>query len=146
MRTLSNRIPRTPGAAPGIEHDEIASLPGGSGQAHITCLDYSPAHVSFLEVDSLKDFVAVHRPEWSTVRWINMDGLSDMNAIHALATKYDLHPLAIEDLLHGIQRPKIESYGGEESDFQARLFLVARLPRIEKDRLHHAQVSIFLSR
>ena len=63
MRTLSNRIPRTPGAAPGIEHDEIASLPGGSGQAHITCLDYSPAHVSFLEVESLEDFVAVHRPE-----------------------------------------------------------------------------------
>jgi len=144
MHTRTNRIPRTPGAAPGIEHDEIASLPGGSGLARITCIDYSPGNVSFLEVTDLDDFVARHRPEWSAVRWISVDGLADMAAIHALATKYNLHPLAIEDLLHVTQRPKIETFGGEESDFQARLFIVTRLPRLMDGRLHHEQVSIFL--
>jgi len=38
------------------------------------------------------------------VRWINADGLSDMGVIHALATQYELHLLAVEDLLHMRQR------------------------------------------
>ena len=40
----------------------------------------------------------MHRPEWTTVRWISVNGLSDMHVMKSLATKYDLHPLAIEDI------------------------------------------------
>jgi len=133
-----------PGSAPGIEHDEIASLPNGKGQVSITCIDYSPGQVLVQEVEDLESFLGRHRPEWSAVRWINVDGLSNMNAIHALATKYDLHPLAIEDLLHTTQRPKVESYGGEESEFLARLFIITRVLQIEDGRLTHHQISIFV--
>ena len=52
------------------------------------------------------------------MRWINVAGLSDMHGVHALATKYNLHLLAIEDGLHLSQRPKIESYG-EEGEFHS---------------------------
>jgi magnesium transporter len=78
------------------------------------------------------------------VRWINVAGLADMDAIHALATKYDLHPLAIEDLLQASQRPKIEAYGGEESEIQARLFIIARDLHLKDGHLQHSQISIFL--
>jgi magnesium transporter len=132
------------GTAPGIEYDEIIDLPGGNAPAVITCIDYSPGNVSTQEIGDLEDFVAHHRPEWSAVRWISIVGLSDMNAIHALATKYELHPLAVEDLLHAKQRPKVESYGGEESEFRARLFIVTRMLHIKAGRLHHEQLSIFL--
>jgi magnesium transporter len=67
-----------------------------------------------------------------------------MNAIHALATKYDLHPLAVEDVVHARQSPKVESYGGEESEFLARLFIVARMLNMEDEDLRHEQLSIFL--
>jgi magnesium transporter len=107
-------------------------------------MDYSPGKVSTQEVDSLGDFLAHHRPEWAVVRWISIVGLSDMDAIHALATKYDLHPLAVEDVLHARQRPKVESYGGEESEFLARLFIVTRMPSIRDETLRHEQFSIFL--
>jgi magnesium transporter len=130
--------------APGIEHDEIASLPAGSGTTRITCTDYCPAQVTVQEVEDLKNFIDRHRPEWSAVRWICVDGLSDMRAIQALATKYDLHPLAIEDVLHRTQRPKVEAYGGEETEFIARLFIVTHALRIDDERLAHDQVSIFL--
>ena len=144
MKAKFNQIKSIPGAAPGIEHDEIVNLPAGSGQVSISCIDYSPEQVSMQEIADLDDFVSHHRPEWSVVRWICVDGLSDRHAIHALATKYDLHPLAVEDLLHGTQRPKVDSYGGEGSEFLARMFIVARALSIKDGRLQHEQVSIFL--
>jgi magnesium transporter len=132
------------GSAPGIEHEELVNIPGGDARTAVTCIDYSPGNVSIQEIDDLDDFMAHHRPEWSVVRWIQVVGLSDMSAVHALATKYDLHPLAIEDVLHARQRPKVESYGGEESDFLARMFIVTRVLRLEEGHLEHIQLSIFL--
>jgi magnesium transporter len=78
------------------------------------------------------------------VRWISVDGLSNLNAIHALATKYDLHPLAVEDVIHSRQRPKVEPYGGGDSEFQARLFIATRLLRVRDGTLHNEQISIFV--
>ena len=132
-----------PGAAPGIEHDEIVSLPSAGEPAHVTCIDYCPSHVQVQEVDDLEAFLDRHRPEWGAVRWINIDGLSDMKVIHALATKYELHPLAVEDLLHVPQRPKVDSYGGDSS-MRARLFVVTRILHAGEGELRSEQVSLFL--
>jgi magnesium transporter len=133
-----------PGSAPGIEHHEIRSLPRVQQRAAITSVDYSPGNVLEQEVDDLEEFLARHRPEWSVVRWIRVVGLSDLDAIHALATKYDLHPLAVEDVLHARQRPKIESYGGEASEYQARLFIVTQMFTLQEGTLQHGQLSLFL--
>ena len=75
------------GSAPGIEHDELITISGGDTRTAVTCFDYSPGHVLIQEVKDLTDFVAHHRPEWSVVRWIRVVGLSDMNAVHALAER-----------------------------------------------------------
>src|SRR5689334_11145195 len=99
MQNYSNHTQSVPGSAPGIEHHEIACLPSRTGQAHIACLDYSPGQVAAQAIDNLEDFVGRHRPEWAVVRWISVDGLADLHAIQALATKYDLHPLVVEDML-----------------------------------------------
>jgi magnesium transporter len=138
------RIRGNVGAAPGVEHEDIVRLPGGSGPVTVTCIDYCPAEVQVQEITDLKDFLEHHRPEWSAVRWINADGLSDMNVIHALATKYELHPLAVEDLLHVSQRPKVESYGGDDSEINARLFVVVHAVELKEHSLHSEQISIFL--
>ncbi|MCU0484541.1 MAG: magnesium/cobalt transporter CorA [Anaerolineales bacterium] len=144
MRRRKDHIQTVPGGAPGIEHDEIASLPGGTGQVRVSCMDYSPSQVASQEVLNIDDFIRTHRPDWSAVRWINVDGFSDMHVIQALAEKYDLHPLAIEDTLHKTQRPKVESYGGDESNLLARLFIVTHAIEIEDNHLKQEQVSIFL--
>jgi magnesium transporter len=133
-----------PGAAPGIEHEDIVRLPGAIGNVYITCVDYSPDNCLFQEIADLQDFIAHHRPEWSVVRWINIDGLSDMNVIHAFAAKYELHPLAVEDLLLTAQRPKVDSFGGEGSEFRARLFIIARMLQLVEGQLSNEQISIFL--
>jgi magnesium transporter len=142
------RLPRrfkkaTPGSAPGLEPRDLSALPSTPGAARITCIDYSPDHVGVEEVRSLPDFIAGHRPDWSLVRWINVDGLSDLAVMRALAEKYRLHPLAIEDVLHVPQRPKVQAYGGD-GDYQARLFVIVREIELREGALHTEQASIFV--
>lgn len=144
MRSQFVGLQNDPAAAPGIEHHEIAALPVGPGQVVVTCIDYSPLQIIEQQVEDLNSFLDYHRSEWVKVRWINVDGLSDMGVIHALATKYELHPLAIEDLLDLSDRPKVEPYGGEESDLRARMFIVARTLELAVGRLVSRQISLFL--
>lgn len=144
MQTNVDPTQRVPGAAPGIEHDELTRLPAGPTPARITCIDYGPDRQAAKDIGDLDEFVARRRPEWTAVRWINVDGPSDSRAIHALATKYDLHPLAVEDMLHKGQRPKVEAYGGEGSEYMARLFIVTHALQLCDRQLHSDQVSIFI--
>jgi magnesium transporter len=134
------------GASPGLEHEDIIKLPGGPSPVQVTCIDYGPDQARLQEIKDIEDFLAGHRPEWSVVRWINVDGLSDMAVIHALATKYELHPLAIEDLLHPRQRAKVEAYGGDDTGLPPRLFIVARMLELEDRRLTSDQISMLLGR
>jgi magnesium transporter len=132
-----------PGSAPGIEPHELASLPSTPGAARITCIDYCPTEVRFEEVKDISQFIIGHRPDWSKVRWINVDGLTDLDAIGALAEKYALHPLAIEDVLHVPQRPKMQAYE-DDGTYQARLFIITRELELREGQLHSEQVSIFV--
>ena len=94
-------------------------------------------------MSDLDDFIARHRPEWSVVRWINVDGLSDLGVIRALAEKYRLHPLAVEDVLHVPQRPRVQAYE-EDGTYQARLFVIAREMELIDGSLRTEQVSLFV--
>lgn len=74
------------------------------------------------EVDSLEKYLSEveqsktavesainQRPDWSNVRWINVNGLS-WEAISIIGRKYELHPLSVEDLIDIPQRTKIDIY------------------------------------
>ncbi|HQY34753.1 magnesium/cobalt transporter CorA [Actinotalea sp.] len=115
-----------------------------AGETTVTCVDYSAADVHEQRVGDLATFLEQHRPAWSAVRWIDVVGFADLDAIHALAAKYELHPLALEDLLSHSQRPKIDAYGGAGSNLNARLFISTRALHLREGRLRSAPVSIFL--
>ncbi len=144
-----SRMPKiqelTPGAASGIEHHELEQRPGSTEPVYVTCTDYSPERVQVEQICDMDDFIARHRPAWSTVRWINIDGLTDMSVIRALAEKYNLHPLAIEDVVQIPQRPKAEDYPGT-GDHQARIFVIARMLELTSGHLASDQISFFLGR
>jgi magnesium transporter len=134
----------TLGTEAGFDPSELMQLPSVKGSGRVTCIDYCPERYRVEEVPSLPDFLMRHRPEWSAVRWINVHGLEDMEAIRAIAEKYELHPLAIEDVL-STQRPKLEDYPGS-GEHPGRLFLVARVIRVSGRRLVSKQISFFLGR
>jgi magnesium transporter len=142
MPRLSMPLPGTPG---GIEAADLTRRPSGSGPVTVTCIDYSPDQVDVQVVEDIPAFLACHRPAWSHVRWIDIVGLSRMEVIRDFAEKYQLHPLAIEDVLQPLERPKVEDFPAQ-GDLPGRLFVVARAIDERDGQLHSDQVSLFLGR
>jgi len=132
-----------PGAAPGIEPRELPPPPALAGATRITCIDYSVDEVEQREVQNLAAFIHDHRPAWAKVRWINVDGLGDLGVVRAIAEKYQLHPLAVEDVLHVPQRPKVQAYD-ETAEYQARLCVIMRMVALQEGELQAEQVSLFV--
>jgi magnesium transporter len=150
VRSLRPRfsVPRVrkrskPGAVAGIELSDLARMPATQELVAVTCIDYGPQQAQVQTVTDLPAFLSVHRPEWATVRWINIDGLGDMSVIRGFAEKYHLHPLAVEDLLNVTHRPKVEAYV-DDGNMQARLFVIARMLELSDGHLRSEQISVFL--
>ncbi|WP_440997859.1 CorA family divalent cation transporter [Arhodomonas sp. SL1] len=71
---------------------------------------------------------------------MDVRGLGDAAIIERLGSLFDLHPLALEDVLntHQRQRPKAENYGTNTS-------VITRLPHWGNETLELEQISLFLS-
>ncbi|KAH7886321.1 hypothetical protein F5I97DRAFT_1879408 [Phlebopus sp. FC_14] len=109
MRRASNVISRygEVGAEPGVDpRRSSAHLHYGHIRQNslIELVDYSTVRASFGRMTNsefitlLNDKDAGKRAPWVKVRWINICGIS-WDVISALAMHYDLHPLAVEDVL-----------------------------------------------
>ena len=137
-----------PGTPAGLDKEQLSELPSSCGEVKVTVINFSPDKVETRTIDDIERFVAGHRPEWCKVSWINVDGVSDLVSIKALAGKYELHPLAVEDLLHLPQRPKVDGYGegpsGLPGTHPARLFVVARMLQMIDGQLASEQISFFV--
>jgi Mg2+ and Co2+ transporter CorA len=79
-------------------------------------VDYSSNNVQITQYDNqgLIDFLQESRglsESWAKVRWINVGGIS-WDVLSALTIKYDLHPLSLENILHGrrTSRSKADYY------------------------------------
>lgn len=98
-------------AEPGLDYKTM-DVEGFNGPSVLTVCDYSASKCVVSKKMNHKpdweEFFVRGRPKWSKVRWINVDGLN-WESIKLLANKYNLHRLAIEDLL-SVQRTKIDLY------------------------------------
>ena len=134
------------GGVPGLTPQQIAEqLKDSQAKAHVSIIDYGGGRTERQdEVDDLAAVLQQGRPDWTQVRWINVVGLSEAPVLTALAEHYDLHPLAMEDVVHASSRPKVETYGEPEIG-RPRYFLTARmLYRDEQSQgLVAEQVSLF---
>ncbi len=124
-----------PGSAPGIESLPDLDQPPAAGEIRVRCVDYAPDRIETHEVTDLDGFLEQPRPQWSKVRWINVDGLHPW-AVNKLREKFGFHTLAAEDVLRVPQRPKLENYDDN-------LFIVVRMLMLVDSRLKHEQVSVF---
>jgi magnesium transporter len=134
-----------PGSSPGIETHELSARISTDAPVRVTCVDYCLEQMQIEHVDNLGNFLDQHRPAWSMVRWIQVEGLSQMESIRAFAEKYQLHPLAIEDMLIASHQPKLEEYPGSE-ELPGRLFIVGQMVTMVGGALSSEQVSLFLGR
>jgi magnesium transporter len=55
------------------------------------------------------DLNLIH-PKPSGVVWVDVEGVHQVETIRSLGEAYNLHPLALEDIVSTVQRPKVEDY------------------------------------
>ena len=75
----------------------------------MTLIDYNEEQVHERRIENPED--GRPSPDRSSVRWINVDGLSDVDVLQKIGHVFSLHPLMLEDIATLGQRPKLEDDG-----------------------------------
>ncbi|MCB2053279.1 MAG: magnesium/cobalt transporter CorA [Geminicoccaceae bacterium] len=135
-RFWKTRKREKPGSAPGTLVGDPAAL---ASQVHLFVFDADTpdkplGHVREVPTPSLERIRAIFTE--GRRLWLNVDGLKDVALIEALGGVFGLHRLALEDVVSGHQRPKIE-------DYEDHLFIVLRMAVAEHPG-ESEQVGIFL--
>ncbi|KAJ7635160.1 magnesium transporter [Roridomyces roridus] len=104
---------RAAGAEPGIDpRRATADLEFGWIQEEcvVEVVDYSSVGCNVQRMKNNEEFIRFMndpstsaRQPWVKVRWINIGGLS-WDVVKAVSLRYDLHPLALEDVFHSNSR------------------------------------------
>lgn len=71
------------------------------------------------------------------VLWVQVVGFGDLPQFREVGEAFKVHPLALEDVIHTHQRPKLDEFGED-------VFWVARLPHLQGDEIETQQVSLYL--
>lgn len=107
--------------------------------------DAPPLRIRLMDYDinefTVKDDAAAEeceaRLQHESKTWVHVEGLPTEKALRDLGKSFNLHPLALEDVLNTGHRPKIEP-------FPDQLFIVMSLPTMVDDLVEVHQVSLFL--
>ncbi len=72
----------------------------------MTLIDYTEESFEQNQI-GLKELESLQTRE-TGIRWLNVEGLSDINVLETVGRVFNLHPLILEDILNTDQRPKID--------------------------------------
>ena len=129
MTTLNKRY-----AVPGTPPGELASHAEPAAPPQLHLVEYSETFWFENEhagVPECGGFIAA-----PTHTWIHVQGAASPDMLRGLGTAFGIHPLALEDILHTGQRPKLENFGGP-------LFVILSLPHWRDGHAITEQVSLF---
>jgi magnesium transporter len=122
----------------------IGALPGTierhadpiSSKCRLTRISYNATLAEEEVIDTVAE-LNEEVPE-DRVYWFRLEGAADPETLRSLGEAFELHPLALEDVVNTHQRCKVEDYGDH-------LFVVIRLPAYESNGdMMTEQVSIFI--
>jgi magnesium transporter len=127
---MNARDSHSAGSSPGVLCAPSATAP------LYTLIQYDKVDYEERKVATVEELFKVRAR--GKVSWIDVDGLGDVAALQKLGAHYGFHPLALEDVLHQPQRPKIEEY-------RDHFFIVAQIPAWgEGHKVIFEQASLFL--
>jgi magnesium transporter len=106
-----------------------------SEKIRITVFEYHEDGCRERELASLSEYIP--SKDKTTVTWINIDGLHQMNVIETIGGLFNLHPLTLEDIVNTGQYPKIE-------DYKDYLFIVLKMHSYNEERnvIESEQISL----
>jgi len=130
LRRVSKKKGLAPGALVYVGEKRVE-------KARIIVLDYDKEHILEKEVENVEECFPYK--ETSTVTWININGVHDVEILERIGKHFDIHPLVLEDILNTEQRPKME-------DFDDYVFVVLKMIRFDenKNQIDSEQVSLIV--
>lgn len=121
-----------PGTPPGTLTSAVDEEQVG---VQITLIDYRSSGLQVIgDADVAQCKAAISD---DSITWVRVQGKPTAGLMRELGDAFDLHPLALEDVLNAGQRPKLEPY-------DSQLFLVMHLPVFRDNQIALHQISIFL--
>lgn len=122
--------------APGTSPGTLSEAPiEGSAPPRIRLIDY---HANEIEIhDNIDPSMCNPFLQNPSVTWVHVEGRPTAAALQQLGETFELHPLAMEDVINIGQRPKVQPFADQ-------LFVVLSLPLMHEDRVTVHQVSFFL--
>jgi len=106
-------------------------------KTRIRLIDYDSSKLEEREMENIEECFPCK--DSSTVSWINVDGLHQVDLIEKVGKHFGLHPLLLEDVVNTEQRPKLEDYGNYLFIVLKMLYLVE-----EKNIILSEQMSFIL--
>src|SRR5262249_15186477 len=103
MKAKLLRKNRKQGQTPGTLESPKGALP-----PVMQVFAYDVDHIEEVAVKTVAEIAAL-RKKWPMI-WLNVAGLGDPGLIADLGKLFNLHPLALEDVLHTPQRSKIDEF------------------------------------
>lgn len=117
-----------PGTAPGTLSDSQ------TGKVEIRLVDYDEHEYFEAMLEQAEECTPYLERRSRT--WVQVNGHPDAATLRSLGQLFEVHELALEDVLNTGQRPKIDIY-------EEQIFLVLAMPRYTTDGVVLEQVSIF---
>lgn len=127
---IFNKAYHPPGTAPGTLTERM-ELPR---QARISLVDFTAEE--FIEHELMTPADCQPYLKRKSVTWIHVQGDVPADTLRNLGELFDLHPLALEDVMNSGQRPKLDSYDDQD-------FIAMNLPEFCNGGIATRQVSLF---
>ncbi len=118
-----------PGSSPGT----LVADPNAA-QSQLEAVAYQHRELRSLQAEQV--LASQSMLEEQEILWLDVSGLGDLSRLRRVAKRFDMHPLALEDVINVHQRPKLESY-------PEHLFMVLRVP-LPGEQLATEQIALLL--
>jgi magnesium transporter len=126
-----------PGVAPGTLKSAPADTALSPAAAQISLIRYNVADIQEQDIGEL-DEIGPPFGE-NQINWLHFQGMPTSEQMEHLRDRYELHPLALEDVLNGERRPKSVSY-------ESHYFVILSHLRSDHGELYVEPVAFFLGK
>lgn len=121
----------TPGTPPGtLTEKELPHI----AELSISLIDYSADTFEEKQLSNINECQPFLKQPSMT--WLHIQGQPTPKLLEELAQLFDIHSLALEDILNTGQRPKSETYNSQ-------LFVITSLPVLRDNKFISEQISLF---
>ena len=136
MPKFTKKISKKAGLAPGTlvhigeyKHEKVK----------ITLIDYDATQLKEKELKEIEE--SFYLKDKTSVTWINIDGIHQVDVIEKIGNNFGIHSLVLEDILNTGQRPKAE-------DFDDYIYIVLKMLYNDKEELKvkSEQISLILGK